>query len=585
MTLKFPTIKIPKIKMPFKESSATIRTLISLQFKANIKPERSKSLTFNIVKYLLLGFLAAAAMGVFCFIYYSVANQFIGGGKTSIDLSKEFLTFTIAGFMFIQTIFLIPLLIKILDINNDRVLLLRMPISSRQIFISKVVVAYCFELLFAAVLLMPLLIVFGVATSMVWWFYLLIPFLILFVPVFPFFIAMLLLFPLIKIGAFLKKRTWFMALIYLGLLVGSIVLYMTLIEGGVKILADDGFVDTLEKNAELLRKVAHWILPAISFAKISGTGLEAFMYFGIIVASSVVMLTIALVTANAQYKKLYMEEHSMISNFKRTSKYQTNGTRAVIKKDIMNVVRSSNYLFQFLIVVIITPLLIFYTNRICGLALYFGFSGSGQTDQSFGKAFETSIFIAMVLLPLACSFAASSITREGSNLFHTKLIPVSFRKQILVKALIVFIPVIVASAIGIGLSALPYSVIATHKLEGIGLTDAFIFMAISIFMAIGYIALGMYLDLLKPMSKQVGGKELIKSIPSVNFIIVFGAILGFGFGAFALFASFANLVPGLKVINKSIVQYSLIGISAFFAIVSGALLFINGPKKYRGIEG
>ena len=148
-----------------KDSSATIWTLIKLQFRAGVRLARAKTPIRTALKLALLLLIGAVLLGGFIAIYYLLALQFVLIDGTDISLSKEFLVFSLGGFQVLQTLFLIPMLIKVLDLNNDRELLLKLPISSRQIFISKVIVAYMFELVFAAVVLTPILIAYGIASS------------------------------------------------------------------------------------------------------------------------------------------------------------------------------------------------------------------------------------------------------------------------------------------------------------------------------------------------------------------------------------------------------------------------------------
>ena len=117
----------------------TIWTLIKLQFKTRVALKKDKNLKEKI-KFGVLVTTLLAVFGAFIFLYYLLAGQFISANEAQ-DLSYEFLVFTFVIFMIIQTIFLVPSLLKRLDINNERELLLKLPISPRQIFLSKIIVS------------------------------------------------------------------------------------------------------------------------------------------------------------------------------------------------------------------------------------------------------------------------------------------------------------------------------------------------------------------------------------------------------------------------------------------------------------
>ncbi|MCL2861126.1 MAG: hypothetical protein FWE22_01795 [Firmicutes bacterium] len=563
----------------------TIWTLIKLQFRAGARIAREKSPARTALKWLIIIAVASVLMGGLIAVYYMLSNQFtiIEGG---VDLLNEFLTFTLAAFMAIQTLFLIPLLIKVLDINNDRELLLKLPLSSRQIFISKLLVAYSFELLFTLVILGPLLIAYGAVASMAWWFFVFaIPLFIIFVPVFPFFLTILLLFPIIKLVQFLKQRTVITILVYLGALVGGIILYMQVVQGMVHAIAYDGFADTLQNNAGQIQNISRYLFPAQLFAfMVSGGAGSFFGWFAVVIAASAILLTGAFYIANLKYKKFYMEEHGTMSGFSAKGKYNgLNSSTAVLGKDSRNIFRSSNYTFQFLLIVAITPLLIFFSNRVANYAAFHSLAEYGQASMAGDMGFEITLLISIVLIPLASAFAASNISREGHNIYHTKLIPVSFRKQLFIKAGIVFVPIFATTLVGVLLSMITHRNIGGGSMYIAGLqgTDVLVLLVITTFMAIGYICLGTYIDLRKPLCNQIGTGELTKATGHANFIILLGTIIGLGFGAVALLAAFdINIVD----ISRQGFRIFLLIFSIVFGGTFAALLFVDGPKRYYRLE-
>jgi len=573
---------------------STVRTLIQLQFKAGVRlVARDKTLAKTVGKWLILGLIAAALLTGFIVAYSMLASQFtlINAG---VDLTLEFLTFTVLGFMIIQTLFLIPMLIKILDVNNDRELLLKLPVSSRQIFISKIIVAYAFELLFALAILAPMLMAYGFATGASWYFFTMMPLFILFVPVFPFFLAIILLFPILKITLWVKSKTSVTTILYLVALVAAVVLYMLFIQTFVRNVASAGFAPMLGDNAGSIQNTARFMWPARAFALMTyGTVGQFFINFGIILGTSAVLLSGAIFIANAKYKKFYMQEHGTYSSFSMSGGYRgSNPTKSVVKRECLNIFRSPNYTFQFLLIVVITPLLIFFSNRIANYAMFQSLvlgGGAEATGLYQGISFEISTFITIVLVPLAASFAASNISREGGNIYHTKIIPVGYRKQLIIKTLIVFIPIFIAILVGSVLSTLGHNVQGTGDLDGAtavlsGLSggEVVMLMAIATFMTIGYICLGTYFDLRRPLCNQIGTGELTKATGHANFIIVLGALVGIGFGAMGLFSAFSDSI-GINF-STTAFRWLLLAFSVVFGAIFSVLLFIDGPKRYHKLE-
>jgi len=555
-----------------------------LQFRAGIRLPRGKTPIKTAIKLIILLSLSAALLGGFVAVYYFLANQFIAEPGSSVDLRSEFLIFTLTAFMVLQTLFLIPLLIKVLDLNNDRELLLKLPVSSRQIFISKIIVAYFYELIFTAVILFPILLAYGLAVNMSVGFYLLIPVILLFVPVLPFFIATLVMFPIMKIVQFLRSRSHFTTLLYLAGLVLFIIAYMSVINGLVFAIADEGFKAILENNAGGIKNVAKFLYPSVFLANMIGTStVTAFINFVGIALVSIALIVITFFIAGAQYKKIYMNERGMYTkNARKTSTKLGSANSAVVKKDMKNIFRSSNYTFQFLLIVVVTPLLVYFCHRVAGYSVYQAFKGVGLVDRAQDMIFGVSMFVIMLLIPLASSFAASNITREGHNIYHTKLIPVSYRKQLFIKAVIVFVPIVLSVLLSCGLTMLQYKITETDVIRGLSITEALTIFSVAVFMSIGYICFGTYLDLKRPLCNQIGSGELVKSTASINSIMLIGVVTGVFFGVLGMFSGFAEVI-GINF-SEQYFKIMCVVLSGIFAAFSSYLLFVTGPKRYYRLE-
>ena len=568
----------------------SIWTLIKLQFKARIALPKNRGIK-TLVKIGLIAAILVALFAGFIALYYLLAIQFVRTNPI-LDLRHEFLVFTLLGFGILQTLFLIPALIKQLDINNDRELLLKLPITPRQIYVSKVVVSYLFEIVFAVFILLPILIAYGIATSMHWGFYLYIPLILLLIPVIPYFIASMLIYPISKLANFIKSRSIVTSISYFFGLAGAVIAYMLLIEAAMDAIMDaTTFRSTLDQNVEGLRNFSSYFVPQRLFANLMDTKwYTALWSFGAILAGSIVLLGISYYVAGANYKKTYQNEGGGYVSIKKKNIYkQRSPFFSVLKKDVKNIFRSPNYTFQFLLLVILTPLVVFFVNRIAITSTYQSFRNTGTIEHGLGMVFGVSVLVMLILLPLVCSFASSSITREGHTIYHTKLIPVSFRKQLLIKSLIIFVPVFVCIVASILLMRIPQEPGAFAPLVYISWVDAMYLMFACTALAIGYICLGIYLDLRRPLCNQVGAGELQKPTHTVNLMMVCGLVVGVVIGTLGLLGNYVellSLVPNLHVFAKigSHMRTTLAVVASILGVGSVLLLFLDGPKRYRMIE-
>ena len=571
-----------------------IWTLMKIQFKSRVAMPKTRDAK-TISKYIITLLAGIGILAALIFVYHSFATQFITDDPIT-NLGREFLIFTLLGFMLLQFFFMIPTLLRILDVNNDRELLLKLPVSHKQIYLSKVIVTYIMEILFATIILLPILIAYGMASGMAVGFFFYIPLIIIFIPVIPFFLANIVLFPIAKLVNFLRTRAFLTSIGYLVLLVAGIVVYMTIIEQIMSAAtASANFEATLRENAGIIQDIARNFWPQRLFSDLlTMSPSDSILMLIVMLGSSFVLFVMSYYIGAWNFKQTYQNER--VSYYAKGTKQkfdQKPGWFATLKKDCTNIFRSSNYTFQFLLITVITPILVFYVNRIAMFSAYQTFhGGTDDVYEAVGMIFGISVLVMFILLPLAASFAASNISREGHNLYHTKLIPVSFRKQLFIKSAIVFVPILISITLSVGLMLIPYRPgaplsDATFNISGL---DAFFIFGVGVLLTIGYICLGTWLDLRKPLCNQVGGAELTKSTSNTNAIMLLGVVIGTLMGILAVFGGFATIlqmgptwIANMANFGRS-VRPVFATLAILFATGSVALLFIHGPKLYRKTE-
>ena len=563
-----------------------VLTLIKLQIKAGVKLEHSKNKVRTVFKILGALFFILSALFVFVAIYTLITMQFCvpfvnERGKTQ-NLSLEFLVFTFLGFQILQTLFLAPILLKNLNINNERETLLKLPVSPMQIFISKFIVSYIFELIFTICVLLPVLIAFGIVTEAAVFFWLFIPFVILFMPALPFFLTTLFVLPLINLIKALKNRPLLNFLTCVISLCIVVFLYMQIVEGASYLVINKGILDVLRKDAVSISKVTEYFFLQGLFSKVlSGNATDKFVNFIIIMVISVSLIAVTFLLANLLYERTYMNENQKERIYSKKQGFtQISGNLALMKKELKNIFRSSNYSFQFLLVIIITPLFIFFCNKLAAYSSFESFRSNGMSEDALlntqDMMFSISLLVITILIPLANSFAASNITREGNSIYSTKIIPVSFRRQLLVKFFICFVPTMAAVFISSFIILIPAT--ASNLLGALPTITPYQSLelfGIATFLSIGYIALGTYLDLKNPLCSQIGGGELTKTTKHINVIMLLGLIIAAAFGLLSFFSVF------FEDINLNLIYWLL---SIIFALLMFCLLYFFGPKKYYKLE-
>ena len=572
----------------------TIWTLVKLQFKARVAIQKRRSLR-EWFKFVLMIATLVVLFAVFVLIYALVAREFIDVRGGTYDLRAEFLIFTLFGFQVLQTIFLVPALVRKLDINNERELLMKLPVTERQIFVSKIAVAFILEVIFAAVILLPILVAYGIVSQMHWGFFLAMVPLLVFAPVIPFFLASLLVCPVTKLVNLMRARAILTSIGYLVMLVGAIYLYMMLVNNVMIAIVDSGrFQEAIRDNVDGIRAGAQALFPQFLFANMIDTNwYTALWSFFAIVGMSAALMALAWLVAGAHYKKMLQEERGTFSTISRKKRFcQRSGTHAAVKKETLNIFRSSNYTFQFMLLVIVMPMLVFFVNRVAMFSTYESFRNWGPeaVDESGAMAFGVSMFVMLIILPLVSSFAASNITREGWNVFRTKMIPQSFRRQLTIKAFVVFIPIFLSVVISVAMLRIPYQAGVFAPRIYISWNDFGYLLAVASALVIGYISFGMYLDLRNPLCAQVGSGELTRTTTPINTVMVTGLIIGAAVGLLMMLSNYTDILSlaplwlyRLARMGENIRPIFMV-FSLLFALGGILTLFLDGPRRYSAIE-
>jgi ABC-2 type transport system permease protein len=218
-------------------------------------------------------------------------------------------------------------------------------------------------------------------------------------------------------------------------------------------------------------------------------------------------------------KKMYVKV--LLNNVESENTYMTKKVKiremsvagALFQREFINIFRSINYSFQYLAVILTTPLMVYFSNAIA--------SQIGAEKLGEGILPGISLLVLIMFLSMGVSFSATSITREGDKFFHTKIIPVKYRKQVTIK---VCLYVIVAK------TCIFISCFVVFFFYFLTLLPSLLY-AISIsFIILGNICYGIEKDIKNPKFKYVGNQEYTGANKNVVSSIGLGLVISMVMG-------------------------------------------------------
>lgn len=530
--------------------------LLKIEFLSKAaRSTKGASLFYKIFKAIILTLGVGVIGFVVLYAFRSVITSCIDA-----DLGNEFVVYFIFIVQLAQLLFGLSLTTKTLFFSSDNDLL-KLPVSGRTILLSKVTYLYIKEMIFSLVLVLPVMIEFGVLSGQSYVFYLLLPLFILLFPLLPFLFSLVLSVPMMYLIGYLKNKFVVMLIIYICFVAGGFYLYITCLKFILAVLQNGG-ASTLfsEQMVVSIKSVASYLYFPILLKNIL-LNYRLARSLLIVLALSIVFCAGILFFAQRVYLKILLKNSEGDGNFysKKTVIKERSVSKALFFKEFLNIFRSVNYSFQYLTIVITTPLMVYFSNSI---ASSIGVEGLGK-----GVLPGVSVLVLIMFLTMGTSFAATSVTREGGNFFHTKIIPVSYTKQVTVKFMlhvIVAIPAIIISCLVLAL------------FNFLNYLDALLIALAVILVIVGNIASSISMDIKKPQFMYLDGKEVTKSTRNVTATLSKGFIIASVMGIGALIVSFIVNLPAIYIV--------LYGFSVPYVAVEMFLLFYKLEDRYRRIE-
>ena len=249
----------------------------------------------------------------------------------------------------------------------------------------------------------------------------------------------------------------------------------------------------------------------------------------------------------------------------------------MLHKEFYLILRSFNYSFQYLAMACAAPFMVFFCNRLA--------ASMGTKSVGAGIMPGLTLMVIIIFVTIIVSFASTSISREGNCFFFTKIIPVSYTKQVLTK----FFLYSIVAVVSVGLCCAVSGGYYTSEAGGQLLTpvDVGAIFGICEMVVMSLTCLSMWADIKMPTFNVSGDGELVKANKNVALSMIVGMIVAIAYGLFTMVFSFLPLRIG----NWTIVHINRVGdvylvltvVSAILLAASASLMFVNLNKRYTKI--
>ena len=563
-------------------SMQSVKTLFRLDLLSRFGSTHKRGVKYRIMQYSnYLFFVAIYALLIYGI--YFLTKMFAGDGGLRI----EFLTIATTITMVIATAISTGTVIKNLYQNGDNEMLLRFPVSGKEILVSKTIYCYLHNLIVCALLMLPFFISFGAVTHARvgdYFAYFAVTFLCTFLP---FFIANIIAVPVMKLMNVVKNQFLIVLILTIIAICGIFVFYLTSLSTFLNYLRREGESLISSGTIQHFQNFASAAYPFRFYAElINGklygglsSGQLALRFLYIFLINAALGVIAYFVTTKEYYKTiLYGIETEKASIHRTVKDKQCPAPWALFRREFYLILRSFNYSFQYFAMACAAPVMVFFCNR---LAASMGTESLGTNIMP-----GLTLMVIIVFVTIVVSFASTCISREGNCFYHTKVIPVSYMTQTLVK----FALYGGVASISVALCCMVSGIYYTTDAGGHALSakDVGSIFAICEILVISLTSLYMLLDIKSPTFNVGGDGELVSANKNVALAMSVGIVVAVLYGVFAMVFSFIPLTIGnwkVTTLGGDISNIYLI-LALISLVLLGAnlsALFVNLNKKYQNI--
>ncbi len=478
----------------------------------------------------------------------------------SIEINAEFIAIVLLVAQGISFCFDIGNIISTMYLSKDNELLMVLPVTFNQLFISKVLILYVSDLMFNVLYILPIFLTIGAIGQLSITFYLMLVVMLPLLPLLPISLAALLSIPIMFVVKYFKQHPLLSVLTIIAIVAVVFVLYMSIVT------SLSGAINVAEKQIET----------SIKFnAKIRDIGESLFIYFYLaksmlsisyiyipllfIVVSLFIMCGCFLFIKPFYYKIATLNTENNTNTHTRYYKFKLRKpfTELVIN-EIRSVFRSPSYIFQYFLFPLFMPLIVFtYDKLLITIAV-------NQTGQAM--ILGSHVLVLSIIALMSNIISSTAISREGGTFYIAKTTPVSAYTQ--VSAKIVFNAIFTIGSILI-------TTITTLIFTDLNVGAVLLTSLAVMFLSLGHIMHSFDMDLRSPVLDWYDNSEISTIGKSTTKSIIYALILSL---------MMCMLIILFSTKNMYIACIVALVVSILYAFNRFHLLFVRIKHYYNVME-
>lgn len=523
----------------------------------------------DIIGGILSLLVSALVIGIFLFMVSTIAKNYVAVrlNKVSDPIARSAELLTVLYIIIIAAVAVLCLekMRNTLASKAGRDIFLRLPISSKTLFFSKLSALVLWNYVTAIFFILPINVIFYVILKPGMAFWINTALVAVFLPLVSFLISTLLLIPYIRVIGFLSRHYFITFIVLSGILMGAFFVYSELLDV-IRTLLETGSIKFLfnEKFVSFLQKTQKFVYPANLLAyMVLGQKLKTSIL--VLCAVAAVSVVLALIITNGLYKITFFSTSREKIRRGRRHIMHLPPLFALMRKEFISVFRNPKHLFSYFSIALSMPFMIY-----CCYTLF-----ETLLVNAIGRSFELALSLTVLLVfsILTNTFCATNISRDGKAALKAKIFPM--KPSVIILSKILFCNIV--SSLSVVLSG----VFLYFKAE-VSMKNALIASVIGLIFSIAQILIATRMDLnharvasSEAETERASSKTIAKTITVGLFFAVLISFLSIFASAFA--GSSLSFLKGITV--EASYSYVIPFIVAGFYLVLSLVYCFVGVKK------
>ncbi len=363
----------------------------------------------------------------------------------NVEATRDLLSTLFALSQLVTLFFGISTYLQVMYLAKDKNILATLPVSSAEVFISKIITVTAMELLVEVALVLPTTIVTAVALakigySLTVWYFALIPVALITLPLLVILLISVFSFPLMKLYSFLKKHQTVGAIIIVALIVGIMLaiyipLYSNIGNSDTNIPLDDNGnpieyteeemaqmqQETWENTLNNIGVIGKYSFHTLALSKAmfnESAALNLLIYLGITLATFAVGIALSIFL----YRSTVQSLDENISINVKGSYEETSIMKSLMLRDLKTTTRDMSKFINFLMAYVMGPAMTFVMIFIMSM----NSKGADESSMVYINAFSKGFALGFTLFMVGGSNVAASVgfSLEGKSFSILKTLPV-----------------------------------------------------------------------------------------------------------------------------------------------------------------